>query len=112
MTMKMKQPLRLLLLPRGSEEAGFYHLSFQEFLAAQRLHDLREDLAACLQRRAATAEWRRTLMFLFCATADARPQVRGRHILVELQVEQASHRKKIVSQKSVTVFVWAHQGPA
>lgn len=32
-----------LLLPRGPEQAGFYHLSIQEFLAAQRVWDLESD---------------------------------------------------------------------
>jgi len=63
-----------LLLPRGEERAGFYHLSFQEYLAAERLEVLRTDLSSCLREHAATAEWRRTLMFLFCAVADTRPQ--------------------------------------
>ncbi|NOZ54792.1 MAG: SUMF1/EgtB/PvdO family nonheme iron enzyme [Gammaproteobacteria bacterium] len=63
-----------LLLPRGEEQAGFYHLSFQEYLAAERLRVLETDLATCLRKYAATPEWRRTLMFLFCALAEIRPQ--------------------------------------
>jgi formylglycine-generating enzyme required for sulfatase activity len=63
-----------LLLPRGEEHAGFYHFSFQEFLAAERLQVLDADLATCLRQRAATPEWRRTLMFLFCTVAYQRPQ--------------------------------------
>jgi len=59
-----------LLLPRGDHSAAFYHLSFQEFLAAIRLRALDEDPAALLQRYAGKAEWRRTLVFLFCAIAD------------------------------------------
>ncbi len=64
-----------LLLPRGEEQAGFYHLSFQEYLAAERLEVSRTDFSISLREHAATAEWRRTLMFLFCAVADTRPQV-------------------------------------
>ncbi len=57
-----------LLLPRGPEQASFYHLSIQEFLAAQREWDLHsEQLAAVFRRRAATAEWHNTLSFLFGA---------------------------------------------
>ena len=63
-----------LLLPRGEELAGFYHFSFQEYLAAERLEVLRTDLSTCLRERGAIPEWRRTLMFLFCAVADTRPQ--------------------------------------
>ncbi len=65
-----------LLLPHGEEQAGFYHLSFQEYLAAERLQVLETKigLATCLHKYAATPEWRRTLMFLFCALAEARPQ--------------------------------------
>ncbi len=64
-----------LLLPRGDEQAGFYHLSFQEFLAAERLDILHRDLASYLRRCAAIPEWHRTLVFLFCAVAEDRPQV-------------------------------------
>jgi formylglycine-generating enzyme required for sulfatase activity len=59
-----------LLLPRGEQRAAFYHLSFQEFLAATRLRALDEDPATLLPRYAGKAEWRRTLVFLFCAIAD------------------------------------------
>ena len=62
-----------LLLPRGERRAGFYHLSFQEYFAARRLHRLhrlREPVADILARHAASADWRRTLTLLFCALAD------------------------------------------
>ncbi len=67
-----------LLLPRGDGEAEFYHLSFQELLAAERMHFLHADGATTLRRhleeRAATAEWRRTLTFLFAADARQRAE--------------------------------------
>ena len=51
-----------LLLPRGPEQASFYHLSIQEFLAAQRVWDLDSDkLADVFRRRAAVPEWHNTL---------------------------------------------------
>lgn len=59
-----------LLLPRPSKRAAFYHLSFQEFLAAVRLRRVTDDASRILARHMATPEWRRTLRFLFCAIAD------------------------------------------
>lgn len=59
-----------LLLPRDGGRAAFYHLSFQEFLAADRLRRMRAPIAALLARRASEPTWRRTLRFLFCALAD------------------------------------------
>jgi formylglycine-generating enzyme required for sulfatase activity len=55
-----------LLVPQGEHRAGFYHLSFQEFLAAQRLADLEADrLFDAVVERAPVREWRNTLSFLF-----------------------------------------------
>ncbi|EGV28619.1 Sulphatase-modifying factor protein [Thiorhodococcus drewsii AZ1] len=57
-----------LLLGRSGGKAGFYHLSFQEFLAAEHLartrreHDWFESLVAV---RSSVSEWRLTLCFLF-----------------------------------------------
>lgn len=59
-----------LLLPRDNRRAAFYHLSFQEFLAAARLQKLREAPEAILANHAGTPAWRRTLRFLFCAVAE------------------------------------------
>jgi formylglycine-generating enzyme required for sulfatase activity len=59
-----------LLLPKAGGRAGFYHLSFQEFLAAGRLRRIGEKTEAILRRYAATPAWHRTLRFLFCALAD------------------------------------------
>ena len=54
-----------LLLPCGPEQAGSYHLSIQEFLAAQRVWDLDSDkLADVFRRRAAVPEWHNTLSFV------------------------------------------------
>jgi hypothetical protein len=55
-----------LLLPRGNKRAGFYHFSFQEYLAAQRMLDLECDrLFETFMTRAALPEWRNTLSFAF-----------------------------------------------
>ena len=59
-----------LLLPRANRRAAFNHLSFQEFLAAVRLRRVTGHSSEVLIRHMATAEWRRTLRFLFCAIAD------------------------------------------
>ncbi len=61
-----------LLLPREGKRAGFYHFSFQEFLAAGRLAVLAADQGAdawyaLFLRRGPAAEWRYTLDFLFGA---------------------------------------------
>lgn len=67
-----------LLLPRDDNEAEFYHLSFQEFLAAERIHSQADSRTAVIQEqlraRAGTAEWRRTLTFLFAVDASQRAE--------------------------------------
>ena len=57
-----------LLLPRQNDRAAFYHLSFQEFLAAQRIVRVANNLDSVFSARGPTAEWRSTLLFLFAAT--------------------------------------------
>jgi formylglycine-generating enzyme required for sulfatase activity len=55
-----------ILLPRDGDRAAFYHLTFQDFLAAQRLLDLEgERLLAAICQRAEHSEWRSTLSFTF-----------------------------------------------
>lgn len=58
-----------LLVDRGNEGASFYHLSIQEFLAAERFFLLhgrdQEHLADLLLMRAHAAGWRNTLSFVF-----------------------------------------------
>jgi hypothetical protein len=61
-----------LLLPREGKRAGFYHFSFQEFLAAERLAVLAAEQGAdawyaLFLRRGPSAEWSYTLDFLFGA---------------------------------------------
>lgn len=59
-----------LLLPRDNRRAAFYHLSFQEFLAAERLRKLPDTPESILATYAGSPAWRRTLRFLFCAIAE------------------------------------------
>jgi formylglycine-generating enzyme required for sulfatase activity len=78
-----------LLLPRGDRRAGFYHLSFQDFLAAQRLLDLEGDrLADALRERAAAPEWRPALSFVFgsllAKSTSPEPGIRLLTRLIEL----------------------------
>ena len=55
-----------ILLPRDGDRAAFYHLTFQDFLAAQRLLDLEgERLLTAICQRAEHSEWRSTLSFAF-----------------------------------------------
>jgi formylglycine-generating enzyme required for sulfatase activity len=57
-----------LLSQREADRARFYHLSFQEFLAAERLVLLNrneDDLLEVFRRRAPLPGWRPTLAFLF-----------------------------------------------
>lgn len=59
-----------LMRSPGNHRAAFYHLSFQDFFAAERLRYLGADVPTLLERHAATPQWRRPLTFLFCAIAD------------------------------------------
>lgn len=57
-----------LLLPEPNQRAKFLHLTFQEFLAAQRLlADHRTKLPGLFAQHAAQPEWRNTLSFLFAS---------------------------------------------
>jgi formylglycine-generating enzyme required for sulfatase activity len=55
-----------ILLPRDDDRAAFYHFTFQDFLAAQRLLDVKgERLIEVFCRRASRPEWRTALSFAF-----------------------------------------------
>lgn len=56
-----------LLLPRPNERVAFYHLSFQEFLAAQDLAQTLRDVEPVFRERGEVPEWRPTLLFLLAA---------------------------------------------
>ena len=63
-----------LLLPRGDRQAAFYHLSIQEFLAAQRLVliecDSEDALLDAILTHGPEAAWRNTLSFAFGCYLD------------------------------------------
>jgi formylglycine-generating enzyme required for sulfatase activity len=61
-----------LLQARGHNKAGFYHLSFQEFLAGQRIADLDDDLFPLFSARADSADWRNTLLLIFAGLSPDR----------------------------------------
>jgi len=76
-----------LLLPRDGERAAFYHLSFQEFLAAEYLSRKLWDpvaLEALFAQRGAVAEWHSTLLFLFSALVVNRDPQQGLDLLGSL----------------------------
>jgi formylglycine-generating enzyme required for sulfatase activity len=55
-----------VFVPQGEHRAGFYHLSFQEFFAAQRLADGEpKALVRILLERGESPAWRNTLSFLY-----------------------------------------------
>jgi hypothetical protein len=57
-----------LLLSQGQKRAGFYHFTFQDFLAGQWLQDVEgERLLGLFRERAETTEWHNTLSFVFSA---------------------------------------------
>jgi formylglycine-generating enzyme required for sulfatase activity len=59
-----------LLLPVGERKVSFYHLIFQDFLAAARLVRENKPFANMLTEYARHPEWRRCLMFQFALEVD------------------------------------------
>jgi hypothetical protein len=76
-----------LLLPRPGGRAAFYHLSVQEFLAAERILRTEDDLPPVFRARGAVAAWRPTLMFLFAGKIAAKTPRWGTDLLAQLIVE-------------------------
>ena len=72
-----------LFVPRPKDRAGFYHLSFQEFLAAQRILR-RGDPERFFEERGSVAEWRPTLLFLFAGQIEAKEPRWGLDLLSTL----------------------------
>jgi hypothetical protein len=61
-----------LFLPQGPGRAGFYHLTIQDFFAAERLLQLPNvDLVELFRTRGNVAPWRSTLNFVFGALAKS-----------------------------------------
>ncbi|MBA1444515.1 MAG: SUMF1/EgtB/PvdO family nonheme iron enzyme [Chromatiales bacterium] len=54
-----------LLLPTENNQAEFYHLSFQDFLAAERFVRSGQSVEDLVASHAGTSQWRQTLLFLF-----------------------------------------------
>jgi formylglycine-generating enzyme required for sulfatase activity len=80
-----------LLLSTGEDRAGFAHLSFQEFFAAQRSFTVDEArLGDVFRARAATPDWRNTLSFLFGRLVACFPEPTKAIDLLEAQLDVAS----------------------
>jgi formylglycine-generating enzyme required for sulfatase activity len=78
-----------LLLPQGERQAGFYHLTIQDYLAAQRLLDICEDrLLSVFCERSAAPEWRGTLSFVFGSQLAKRSSPERSITLLSQLVEQ------------------------
>lgn len=73
-----------LFVPKPGERAGFYHLSFQEFLAAQRILRTSDDPKQLFLERGSVAEWRPTLLFLFAGQIDTKEPRWGLDLLTGL----------------------------
>ena len=92
-----------LLVPRSNQRAGFYHLSFQEFLAAQRLARTGDALDRMFRERSATPEWRSTLLFLFAAQIAIKDAQWGLDLLQRLIAEQ--DRAAVKANPAPAVFI-------
>ena len=96
-----------LLLPRAGNRAAFYHLSFQEFLAAERIARTCEDRQAFEQvfrSRGGVPEWRPTLLFLFAAQVfNYRDAQWGLDLLAKF--EEGLGRADIKANPSLAVFL-------
>ncbi|HBH53721.1 MAG TPA: hypothetical protein DDY91_17685 [Planctomycetaceae bacterium] len=61
-----------LFLPQGQGRAGFYHLTIQDFFAAERLLQMPDvNLEALFRTRGNVSQWRSTLNFVFGALAKS-----------------------------------------
>jgi hypothetical protein len=76
-----------LLLPRPGDRAAFYHLSVQEFLAAERILRTEDDLLPVFRARGAVGGWRPTLLFLFAGRIGAKTPRSGTDLLARLIAE-------------------------
>lgn len=91
-----------LLVPRANQRAGFYHLSFQEFLAAQRLSRTADDVEKMFHAHLPVPEWRPTLLFLFAAQIANRDAGWGLRLLARLIGEQ---NRAVVKANPAPAFI-------
>ena len=92
-----------LLLPRPGDRAAFYHLSVQEFLAAERILRTEDDLFPVIRARAAVAAWRPTLMFLFAGKIGGKTPRWGSDLLARLIAEL--DRTAVKANPAPAVFI-------
>jgi formylglycine-generating enzyme required for sulfatase activity len=80
-----------LFMGAGHERAGFSHLSFQEFFAAQRTFTVQEQrLSEMFLERAATPEWRNTLSLLFGRLFSSSTEPKKALDLLQALIERAA----------------------
>jgi len=95
-----------LLLPQGDDRrAAFYHFTFQDFLAAERLYDLHADkLAEVFQRRGEFAEWRKALGLLYGALLHKRstPDQAVRLLTEQIQKEYSWWKNACLPVESIS----------
>jgi Sulfatase-modifying factor enzyme 1 len=92
-----------LLLPRPGERAAFYHLSVQEFLAAERILRSEDDLLPVFRARGAVAGWRPALIFLFAGKIGAKTPRWGTDLLARLIAEL--NRAAVSANPALAVFI-------
>jgi Sulfatase-modifying factor enzyme 1 len=93
-----------LLLPRPNERAAFYHLSFQEFLAAQRIaRGSEKRVTEAIDARAAVSEWRPTLLCLFAAQLFNKDPEWGLDLLARLL--EGQKRAAVKANPAPAVFI-------
>ena len=92
-----------LLLPRAGDRAAFYHLSVQEFLAAERMIRIEDNLLPVFRARSTVAGWRPTLMFLFAGKIAGKDPPWGFRLLRQLIAEQ--NRAAVKANPAPAVFV-------
>lgn len=92
-----------LLLPLPNERVSFYHLSIQEFLAAERLLRTTDDLEPVFRERSAVAAWHLTLMFLFAGKIASKTPQWGSNLLGRLMTEQ--DRRAVKANPAPAVFI-------
>ena len=73
-----------LLVPQPNGRAAFYNLSFQEYLAAERILRIQDDLEPVFRERNTVAEWRLTLMFLLAGKIASKTPRWGSDLLAGL----------------------------